>query len=107
MHDPPMPQSRLRRALWATAAFLLGFAALLAVVVNYFLIPAMQDARNADPAGKRQLSAYSTLLLAVVLFIIGVGLFMIFASTDFSFQEQLDRAPTRTTSTRGANRRDD
>jgi len=32
---------RLRRALWASVAFLAGFSALIVIVANYFLLPAV------------------------------------------------------------------
>jgi hypothetical protein len=69
---------RLRRSLWATLAFLAGFGVLIVLVSNYFLIPAADAARTADQAGKRQLSAVAMLMLAILLFIMLVGLLMTF-----------------------------
>ena len=69
---------RLRRALWATVAFLGGFGVLIVIVANYFLLPAADAARVADHAGRRQLSAVAMLMLAILLFIMLVGLLMTF-----------------------------
>jgi hypothetical protein len=69
---------RLRRALWATVAFLAGFGALIVIVANYFLIPAADAARTADQIGKRQLSAVAMLMLAILLFVMLIGLLMTF-----------------------------
>src|SRR5690242_21808927 len=67
---------RLRRSLWAMTFFLLGFAGLIAVVAFYYLVPAIDAAHSADTAGRRQLSAFSMLLMAVILFVLLVGLAM-------------------------------
>ncbi len=85
MLDPIPPSQRMRRAIWATAAFLIGFAILLAVTVFVYLIPAIEAARSADESGRKALSAYSSLLLAVVLFVIGVGLMLTFRVHRFFF----------------------
>jgi hypothetical protein len=83
--DPQTPSQRLRRSLWATAAFLIGFAVLIGAVVYYYLLPAADAARSADAGGRRQLSAFSMLLLAVVLLCLWVGLFMAFRVRRFFF----------------------
>ena len=67
------------------AAFLLGFAVLIALVARYYLLPAADAARAADEQGRRQLSAFSTLLLAVVLFTVFVGLALAFRVRRFFF----------------------
>jgi hypothetical protein len=69
---------RLRRALWATVAFLAGSGALIVIVANYFLIPAADAARTADQTGRRQLSAVAMLMLAILLFVMLIGLLMTF-----------------------------
>ena len=86
---------RLRRSLWASVAFLGGFGALIVIVANYFLIPAADAARTADVAGKRQLSAVATLLLAILLFIMLIGLLMTFRIRRF-FQPPETAARTKT-----------
>src|SRR4051812_20019982 len=72
------PSHRLRRSLWASLAFLAGFSAIIVLVLNYFLVPAADAARHADIVGRRQLSAVSILLLAILLFIMLIGLLMTF-----------------------------
>jgi hypothetical protein len=86
---------RPARSLWAMIAFLAGFTILITVLAHYFLIPAMEAAQGATPTQKRQLSAYSTLLLAVVLFVLGVGLVLVFRVRRFFFPRATS-APQRT-----------
>jgi hypothetical protein len=96
----PDPRNTFRpfrpaRSLWAMIAFLAGFTILITVLAHYFLIPAMEAAQGATPAQKRQLSAYSTLLLAVVLFVLGVGLVLVFRIRRFFFPRATS-APQKT-----------
>jgi hypothetical protein len=70
--------ARIFRASWALIVFLAAFFVLLLIVVNYYLLPAMQVVKQATPTEKRWLQAASALLLAVVLFVLGVGLVMVF-----------------------------
>jgi hypothetical protein len=81
----PHGNPRLGRSLWAMVAFLVGFAVLITFVSYYFLFPAMEAAANASPNQKRQLMAYSRLLLAIVLFILVSGLFLFFRIGRFFF----------------------
>jgi hypothetical protein len=69
---------RIWRAPWALILFLLGFFALLVIVSRYYLLPAFAVMEGASPTEKKWLSAASTLLLAVVLFTIAVGLVLVF-----------------------------
>jgi hypothetical protein len=69
---------RIWRAPWALILFLLGFFALLVIVSRYYLLPAFAVLEGASPTEKKWLSAASTLLLAVVLFTIAVGLVLVF-----------------------------
>jgi len=73
------------RAIWAVVVFLAGFAALISLLSRYFLIPALLAANDATAVEKRQLSALATLLLAVVLFILGVGLMLVLRVRRFFF----------------------
>jgi hypothetical protein len=66
------------RVLWATLAFMAGFAILLAFVSRWYLIPAMQAAQDATGPEKQQIVAHSRLLLAVVLFILVAGILLTF-----------------------------
>jgi len=70
--------ARILRASWATILFLAGFFVLLLVVVDYYLLPAMQVVKQATPTERRWLQAASALLLAVVLFVLGAGLGVLF-----------------------------
>src|SRR5689334_9117056 len=71
-------RARVFRASWAMIVFLAAFFVVLIVVSDYYLLPAMQIAPRATPTEKRWLSAASALLLAVVLFVLGAGLVMVF-----------------------------
>ena len=73
-------------------AFLLGFAGLLLFVCHYYLIPAMYAARTATPRDKRVLEAHSRLVLAIVLFILLVGLLLSFRIGRFFFPRPRIRA---------------
>ncbi|HVT87240.1 MAG TPA: hypothetical protein VHD56_00155 [Tepidisphaeraceae bacterium] len=69
---------RFGRSIWAIAAFLVGFSFLIWIVSNEFLIPAMSASSGASDIEKRQLVAYSRLLLAIVLVILCVGILIVF-----------------------------
>ena len=73
------PVDHRRRSIWPTLWFLLGFAVLLILVSNYYLLPAL-DAWNSstDPVGKKLLSAHSALLLTILLLILLSGLLLTF-----------------------------
>ena len=75
---PPLYCHRAGRILWATLAFMAGFAMLIAFISRWYLIPAMEAAQNATGLEKRQLVAHSRLLLAVVLFILVAGILLTF-----------------------------
>jgi len=76
--EHPAPLRRLHRTLWATIAFLLAFVALLSLVADYFMRPAVQAAHVATPPERRELSAVSILLLAILLTMLTVGLLLTF-----------------------------
>ena len=77
-------------------AFLLGFAALIAFVSRYYLIPALEAFGQANPDQRRVLSAHSRLLLFILLFILLVGLILTFRVGRFFFPRQLARKPKPT-----------
>ena len=77
MHPRPA-DDRPGRVLWGTLAFMVGFAVLIVVISNWYLLPAMDAARNAVPAEKKALAAHARLLLAVVLFILVAGILLTF-----------------------------
>ena len=74
---PHQPYST-RRLIWASAAFLIGFAVLISVLAKWWLLPATAAMAQADEAGRHTLSAYSTLLMILVLLILLTGLFLVF-----------------------------
>ena len=71
--------------MWAMVAYLLGFAVLITFVAWYYLIPAMEAASGATPPQKQQLSAYSLLLMAIVLLIVFVGIVVTFRVSRYFF----------------------
>jgi type II secretory pathway component PulF len=83
---PPADQhQRFRRSMWGMIAYLLGFALLITFIARYYLIPAMQAAQAATPGQKQQLTAYSMLLMAIVLLIAFVGIVLTFRISRFFF----------------------
>lgn len=64
------------RSHWSSVAFLFTFTVLLIAICHYFLIPALEARRHATPDDKLKLRAWSTLLLAVMLFILIAGLLL-------------------------------
>jgi len=64
---------------------MLAFAILIAIVSHYYLIPALDAAKNATPPEKRWLVASSRLLLAVILFVVIAGIFLAFRVGRFFF----------------------
>src|SRR5688572_11372288 len=85
MPPPADPHQRFRRSMWAMIAYLLGFALLITFIARYYLIPAMQAAQAATPGQKQQLTAYSMLLMAIVLLIVFVGIVLTFRISRFFF----------------------
>jgi Na+/H+ antiporter NhaC len=76
---------RFRRSMWAMIAFLLGFLLFISILVRWYLIPAMIAASDATPGERRELSAYSMLLLAVVLLIVFAGIVLTFRVSRYFF----------------------
>ena len=72
------PCRRSGRIVWATLAFMVGFAILLAFVSRWYLIPALEASRVATGEQKRQLAAHARLMLALILFILVAGIFLTF-----------------------------
>jgi uncharacterized membrane protein YhaH (DUF805 family) len=86
---------RSGRSYWGVLAFLLLFVVLIVAVSDYFLLPAMSAAHGASDAEKLRLTAYSRLLLWLVLFILIVGLVLIFRPGRFFFPRR--QSPRETT----------
>lgn len=76
---------RLGRSFYATVAFLLGALVLILVVSHYFLLPALEVAQDASVPQKRQLVAFSRLILSIVLLILFVSLILLFRVGRFFF----------------------
>ncbi len=85
MIDPAYLRRAFRRPFWATVAFLLAFTALLSLVADYFMRPAVVAAHVATPPERRQLSAISILLLAILLIMLTLGLMLTFRIHRFFF----------------------
>src|SRR3954464_9716038 len=80
----PRPR-RTGQAHWTVLAFMLGFTILLVAISWYYLFPAFDAAKAADQSGKHKLAATSSLLLAVVLFVLISGILMTFRVGRFFF----------------------
>lgn len=76
---------RLGRSFYATVAFLIGALILILAVSHYFLLPALEVAQDASVPQKRQLVAYSRLVLSIVLLILFVSLILLFRVGRFFF----------------------
>lgn len=77
-------------------AFLVGFAALIAFVSRYYLIPALEAFGQASPDQRRVLVAHSRLLLFILLLILLSGLILTFRVGRFFFPRQSPRKPKPT-----------
>jgi hypothetical protein len=77
--------NRSGRSTLAVLIFLLLFSALIIFVTEVFLLPAMSVVKNATPPERLRLQAVSTLLLAIVLLILIVGLLLTFRIGRFFF----------------------
>ena len=90
------PYRRAGRILWATLAFMAGFAVLIWLVSTWYLLPALEAAQGADPDERRQLSAHSRLLLAIILFILVAGILLTFRFGRYFFPRATPRTrPTK------------
>jgi hypothetical protein len=78
-------KARSGRTTWAVLAFLLMFAILIVCVSEFYLLPALAAFKDANAAERLRLVAYSRLLLAIVLFILIVGLMLTFNIGRFFF----------------------
>ena len=87
---------RSGRIYWPTLAFLLGFAVLIYVISDWYLLPALDAARDANTVEKRSLAAHARLLLAVVLVILICGVLLTFRFGRFFLPGQRERGrPTK------------
>jgi hypothetical protein len=88
---PSARQFRCGLAYVRVIAYLLGFGVLLFFVIHYYLIPALQAAGQATPRERRILSVQSRLVLALILFILLVGLILVFRVGRFFFPRRRQR----------------
>lgn len=77
MSSVPPPRDR-RRIYAAVLVYLLGFGAILVMLLKLYLRPAMSAAKNATPQERQLLAVDSRLMLAVVLFVLLALLLMTF-----------------------------
>lgn len=87
----PHDYHRPWRTPWALIVYLLSYFALLIVLLHYYLIPTTRAFVRADARQRQLLSANSLLLLAIVLFILGVGLVLTFRIGRFFFPRPSER----------------
>ena len=90
-HRRPRGTRHGGRIYWATLAFLLGFAVLIVVISDWYLLPALDAARQAAPAERKTLAAHARLLLAIVLFILVAGILLTFRFGRFFLPRQRER----------------
>ena len=91
--SPPTPHCRAGRVVWATLAFMAGFAILLAYVSRSYLIPALEAASTATPDQKKALSAHASLLLVIVLLILVSGILLTFRFGRYILPRKQEKAP--------------
>lgn len=88
LHPPRCRPSSSGRIYWATLAFLAGFAVLIYFISVLYLLPALDAARGANTAEKKQLAAHAWLLLAAVLVILLCGIVLTFRFGRFFLPRQ-------------------
>src|SRR5688500_2505866 len=84
-HRRAIFRARAGRTPWAVLLFLVGFATLIVFVSFYYLMPAMKAALSAGPSQRRHLAAHSSLLMALILLILFIGLMITFRIGRFFF----------------------
>jgi uncharacterized BrkB/YihY/UPF0761 family membrane protein len=83
------------RAIWSLIAFLTVFLFIISLLIWQFLLPALQALSSASDQERRQIGAYSALLLVVVLFVLFVLLIVAFRVRHYFVPRRVDR-PTKT-----------
>lgn len=85
---------RPARTPWAAVAFLAAFAAGLALLSHYYLLPALRTFLTArqqgDKTGAQAITATSALLLAVILVILIAGILLTFRIGRFFFPRKTE-----------------
>ena len=64
------------RSHWTAVAFLFSFTLLLIAICHFFLFPALEAMKKATPKEKAGLRAWASLVEAILLFILLVGLIL-------------------------------
>jgi len=93
---PDRPRWRSGRTILAPLLFLVVFSILLVIVSNTYLLPAVRAARTAAPPQRRELAAWSVLILTVLLVVLLGGLFLTMRLSRFFFPA---KQPPRTKTT--------
>lgn len=81
----PHPHFRPARSYLPLIIFMAGFVFLMWFVADQFLVPGLEAAKDATPRQKRQLMAYSRLLMAIVLLVVCVSMLLLFRVRRFFF----------------------
>lgn len=67
----------------AVVVYLAGFVAVLLIVSHFYLLPAIEATRGADPKQRELLAWHARLVLIVVLFVLLGGLMLTFRISRF------------------------
>lgn len=86
---------RPARSALAVLCYLVGFVALLLIVSRFYLLPAIAAMHDADPQRRKVLAAHAMLILALVLFVLLMGLLLTFRIGRF-FRPRLQDRPKPT-----------
>jgi hypothetical protein len=86
---------RFTRPFIPLIGFMIAAWAILFLVTDLYLIPALQMAQAADPIARRQLAAISALVLAIILTCLVAILLLLLRPGRF-FLPRKSEAPTRT-----------
>jgi hypothetical protein len=88
---PCRGSTRPARTILAVVLYLVGFEVLLMVVSKVYLIPALIARQDATPQQKKVLAASSLLVMAVVLFVLLMGLLIAFRIGRFFFPRRREQ----------------
>jgi len=84
------PRFRPARTIIAVVVYLVSFGLLLLLVSKAYLIPALVAKQGATAEHKKVLQAYSLLVMAVLLFVLLMGLLITFRIGRFFFPRRRD-----------------
>ena len=89
---------RSGRTLWAVLLYLAGFALLLVIVTQLYLVPTLiaEHRAGVTPEQRRIMVAHSRLVMVLLLVVLVVGLLLTFRISRFFFPRQAEpRKPTQ------------